>query len=217
MDSLVERLLKLDTCAVSDALDRLGQAGVVLGIPPTAPPAKIGGRIVTMRLVDRTTANQATTRHLGTSAIEAAQAGDVIVVENGRSDAAAWGGILSAAAKYKGIAGVIVDGAARDIDEARELEFPVFARNAVPLTARGRIVEESFNQPVRIGRIDVGPGDLVLADGSGVVFLAAEKAQEVIENAEMIAAREAKMKAAVLAGDRVSEVMGRDYETMLTR
>src|SRR6266545_4099181 len=217
MDSLVERLLKLDTCAVSDALDRLGQVGVVLGIAPTAPPAKIGGRIVTMRLVDRTAANQATTRHLGTSAIEAAQAGEVIVVENGRSDAAAWGGILSAAAKYKGIAGVIVDGAARDIDEARELEFPVFARNAVPLTARGRIVEESFNQPVRIGRIDVSPGDLVLADGSGVVFLAAEKAQEVIENAEMIAAREAKMKEAVMSGDRVSEVMGRDYETMLTR
>ena len=217
MDSLVERLLKLDSCAVSDALDRLGQVGVVLAIPPTAPPAKIGGRVVTMRLVDRTAANQATTRHLGTSAIEAAQAGDVIVVENGRSDAAAWGGILSAAAKYKGIAGVIVDGAARDIDEARELEFPVFARNAVPLTARGRIVEESFNQPVRIGRIDVSPGDLVLADGSGVVFLAAEKAQEVIENAEMIAAREAKMKEAVMVGDRVSEVMGRDYETMLTR
>ena len=217
MDSLVERLLKLDSCAVSDALDRLGQVGVVLGIPPTAPPAKIGGRVVTMRLVDRTAANQATTRHLGTSAIEAAQAGDVIVVENGRSDAAAWGGILSAAAKYKGIAGVIVDGAARDIDEARELEFPVFARNAVPLTARGRIVEESFNQPVRIGRIDVSPGDLVLADGSGVVFLNAEKAQEVIENAEMIAAREAKMKEAVMVGDRVSEVMGRDYETMLTR
>ena len=61
------------------------------------------------------------------------------------------------------------------------------------------------------------PGDLVLADGSGVVFLAAEKAQEVIENAEMIAAREAKMKEAVMSGDRVSEVMGRDYETMLTR
>jgi 4-hydroxy-4-methyl-2-oxoglutarate aldolase len=217
MDDLVERLLKLDSCAVSDALDRLGQTGVVLGIPPTAPPAKIAGRVVTMRLVDRTQANQATTRHLGTSAIEAANPGDVIVVEHGRSDAAAWGGILSAAAKTKGIAGVIVDGAARDIDESRELEFPVFARSAVPLTARGRIVEESFNQPVRIGRIDVTPGDLVLADGSGVVFLASDKAQEIIESAEMIAAREAKMKEAVMAGDRVSEVMGRDYETMLTR
>src|SRR4051812_37090227 len=207
MEPLVERLLKLDTCAVSDALDRLGQVGVVLGLPPTAPPAKIAGRVVTMRLVDRTQANSATTRHLGTAAIEAADAGDVIVIENGRSDAAAWGGILSAAAKYKGIAGVIVDGAARDIDESRELGLPVFARYAVPLTARGRIVEASYNQPVRIGRIEVSPGDLVLADGSGVVFIAADKAEEVLQNAEMIAAREAKMKEAVLKGDRVSEVM----------
>jgi regulator of RNase E activity RraA len=170
-----------------------------------------------MRLVDRTKANSETTRHLGTAAIEAANAGDVIVVEHGRADAAAWGGILSAAAKTKGIAGVIVDGAARDIDESRELEFPVFARHAVPLTARGRIVEESFQQQVKIGRIVVNPGDLVLADGSGVCFLAADKAQEVIENAEMIAGREALMKEAVMRGDRVSEVMGRDYEQMLTR
>jgi regulator of RNase E activity RraA len=217
LDELVERLKKLDTCAVSDALDRLGQVGVVLGLPPTGGPAKIAGRVVTMRLVDRTQANQATTRHLGTAAIEAANPGDVICIEHGRSDAAAWGGILSAAAKTKGVAGVVCDGAARDIDEARELEFPVFARYNVPLTARGRIVEESFQQPIRVGRIDVNPGDLVLADGSGVVFLAADKAQEVIENAEMIAGREALMKEAVMRGDRVSEVMGRDYEQMLTR
>ena len=112
---------------------------------------------------------------------------------------------------------MIVDGAARDIDEARELEFPVFARSATPQTARGRIVEESFNEPVKIGRIDVSPGDLALADGSGVCFLPAARAEEIIKTAEDIAAREAKMKEAVLAGDPVTEVMGRDYERMLSR
>jgi regulator of RNase E activity RraA len=217
VDELVQRLLKLDTCAVSDSLDRLGLTGVVLGIVPTAPPAKIGGRVVTMKLVDRNAENSVTTTHLGTHAIEAANPGDVIVVQHGRSDAACWGGILSAAAKTKGVAGVVCDGAARDIDEARELEFPVFSRSATPMTARGRIVEESFNQTVQIGRIEVHPGDLVLADGSGVAFLAAAKAEEVIAGAEMIAAREALMKEAVLRGDNVVEVMGRDYEQMLAR
>jgi regulator of RNase E activity RraA len=222
--ALVSRLLRLDTCAVADALDRLGLTGVVLGIAPMSPPAKAGGRVVTMKLVDRTPANlpagQAgaqTTRHLGTAAIEGAGAGDVIVIEHARLDAAGWGGILSAAAKHKGLAGVVCEGAVRDIDEARDLGFPVFARAAVPLTARGRVVEESFNQPIRVGGVDVAPGDLVLADGSGVAFIAAAKAREVIEAAEAIAAREARMKDAVLAGDRVSEVMGRDYETMLQR
>jgi regulator of RNase E activity RraA len=217
LDDLVQRLLKLDTCAVSDALDRLGLTGVVLGIPPTAPPAKVAGRVVTMKLVDRNAENSATTTHLGTKAIQAAAPGDVIVVEHGRFDAACWGGILSAAARTKGIAGVICDGAARDIDEARELEFPVFARAAVPLTARGRVVEVSHQEPVQIGRIAVAPGDLVLADGSGVTFIAAAKGEEVIAAAETIAAREALMKEAVLRGDNVVDVMGRDYETMLSR
>jgi len=216
VDETVARLLKLDTCAVSDAIDRLGLAGVVLGIPPTAPPAKIGGRVVTVRLVEAGRAGPSG-RHLGTAAIEAAAPGDVIVIESGRLDAAGWGGILSAAAKTRGVAGVVVDGAARDIDEARELAFPIFARAAVPLTARGRLVEQSFNQPVTIGGVAVRPGDLVLADGSGVAFIAADRAGEVIAAAEAIAAREAKMKEAVLAGQPASEVMGRDYETMLER
>ena len=138
-------------------------------------------------------------------------------MQHGRTDAAGWGGILSAAAKTRGLAGVIVDGAARDIDESRELEFPIFARSATPMTARNRIVEESTNEPVIIGRIVVHPGDLVLADGSGVVFLAAAEAEEAIAGAEMIAGREALMKAAVLQGDPVTEVMGRDYEQMLAR
>jgi regulator of RNase E activity RraA len=217
VDDLVERLLKLDACALSDASDRLGLTTVVLGIGPTAPPAKIAGRVMTMKLVDRNADNSVTTTHLGTHAIETANPGDVIVVQHGRTDAAGWGGILSAAAKTRGVAGVIVDGAARDIDESRELEFPVFARAAVPLTARGRIVEESYNEPVQIGRVRVEPGDLVLADGSGVVFIPAAKGEEVIAAAEMIAARESLMKEAVLKGDPVTEVMGRDYETMLTR
>jgi regulator of RNase E activity RraA len=217
MDALVERLQKLDACALSDASDRLGLTTVVLGISPTSPPAKIAGRVVTMKLVDRNSENSATTTHLGTHAIGAANPGDVIVIQHGRTDAAGWGGILSAAAKTKGIAGVICDGAARDIDEARELEFPVFARAAVPLTARGRIVEESYQEPVVIGRVPVSPGDLVFADGSGVVFLPAARAEEIIQNAEMIAGREALMKEAVLRGDNVIEVMGRDYEQMLAR
>jgi 4-hydroxy-4-methyl-2-oxoglutarate aldolase len=215
MDELVERLLKLDTCAVSDALDRLGLPGVVLGVSPMSPPAKIGGRVVTVKLVNAD--GRTATRHLCTAAIEASNSGDVIAIENPRLDAAGWGGILSAAAKTKGVAGVLCDGAARDIDESRELDLPVFARAAVPRTARSRVIEESFNTPIRFGDVTVNPGDLVLADGSGVAFLVAAQAKEVIEAAENIAAREAKMKEAVLAGDRVSEVMGRDYETMLTR
>ena len=155
-------------------------------------------------------------RHLCTAAVEAAEPGDIIVIEQRSGiDAAGWGGILSNAAKVAGVAGVICDGPVRDVVESRDLDFPVFSRSVTPRTARGRIVEEAFGQPVTIGDVIVNPGDLVIADASGVVFVAADKADDVVATAETIAAREAAMTKDVLAGQPVSQVMGASYEHML--
>lgn len=211
--SLEARLLNLDTCAVSDALDRLGLSGAAIGIMPMWHCPKIAGRVLTVQLKPKTT--EPSTRHLCTAAIEAAEAGNVIVVDNeGRTNAAGWGGILSQAAKVKGVAGVIVDGAIRDLDESHEIRFPVYARSAIPCTARGRIVETSFNEPITVGGVWVKPGDLVLADSSGVVFISAERVGEVLDTAEGIAEREREMTKAVQAGKSVVEVMGANYERM---
>ena len=214
-DDAVARLRRLDTPAVSDALDRLGLTGTVPGIAPLTVEGRIAGRVLTVKL--GTGAPVAgPPRHLCTAAVEAAGPGDVVVVEQRTGiDAAGWGGILSNAAKRRGIAGVVCDGPVRDVAEARALDFPVFARSATPTTARGRIVEEAFNGAVRIGEATVEPGDLVIADASGVVFVAAAHAAEVVATAETIAAREAAMTRDILAGRPVGEVMGADYEAML--
>lgn len=211
----VSRLGKLDTPAVSDALDRLGLKGTVIGLIRLTTGQRIAGRVITVKL--GTGAHAAgPPRHLCTTAVEAAEPGDILVIEQRTGiDAAGWGGILSNAAKAAGIAGVIVDGPARDVDESRDLGFPVFARSATATTARGRIVELSTNDPVTVGEVTVTPGDLVIADGSAVVFVAAGKVDEVLETAETIAAREAAMTKDVLAGKPVSQVMGADYEHML--
>lgn len=212
---LIDRLHKLDTCAVSDALDQLGLHGVAQGIHQLTATARIAGRVVTVKL-KRPAAGEQPPRHLGAGAIMAASPGDVIVIDHqGRDDAAGWGGILSTAAQTRGVAGVIVDGACRDVDEARTLGFPVFARSATPRTARGRAIEESFNEPVSIAGITVRAGDLVIADGTGVVFIPAARAEEVLTAAEQIAAREAAMTREVLSGRPVTEVMGHSYERML--
>ena len=86
-----------------------------------------------------------------------------------------------------------------------EAGFPVWARAAVPVTARGRLAERGSDVPVLFDGVLVTPGDLVLADGSGVVFLPADRATEIIETAERLAARQDAMRDAVLgrpAGDR---------------
>jgi 4-hydroxy-4-methyl-2-oxoglutarate aldolase len=213
-DDLVARLAKLDTCAVSDALDRLGLSGAVNGLHPMWQCPRTVGRVITVKL--KRAGAERPARHLGTAAVEAATLGDVIVIDHGgRLEAAGWGGILSLAAKVKGVAGVIVDGACRDVDESRDVGLPIFARAGTPVTARGRIVEESFNEPIRIGHVAVSPGDLVIADWSGVVFVSRVRAEEIVKTAEEIAAREAQMAEAVRAGRSVVEVMGAGYERML--
>jgi regulator of RNase E activity RraA len=139
----------------------------------------------------------------------------VIVVQHPGGRAAGWGGILSLAATVRGIEGVVVDGPVRDVDEAASLGFPVFARSVTPVTARGRIAEADWNVPVAIDGCTVTPGDLVLADRSGVVFAPAARAAEIIAVAAQIAAREADMAAAVRGGAAVSQVMNSTYERLL--
>jgi len=216
-ENLASRLNRLDACAVSDALDKLGLAGVVTGIHRLSTERKIAGRVLTVKL-GLIQAPINATRHLSTAAIEAAEPGDIIVVEQRTGvDAAAWGGVLSRGAQLRGVAGVICEGRARDVDESRQLDFPVFARDHTSRTARGRVVEVGTNVPVLVGHIPVSPGDYVIADGSAVVFVAHSEILLVLEAAEAIARREAAMVQALAEGKRISEVMGASYENMLER
>ena len=212
---LAARLARLDTCGVSDAMDRLGLQGAVLGLRPMWPCPRIAGEAITVRL-RRAEHGEHAPRHLGTAAVEAGGPGMVIVIEHhDREDAAGWGGILSLAAHIKGIEGVIVDGTCRDVDDSRGVGFPVYARAATPMTARGRVVEASMGEPIRVGDLHVQAGDFVIADWSGVVFIPAPRAEDVIRTAETLAEREAQMAEAVRAGRSVVEVMGANYESML--
>lgn len=214
MALLVERLAKLDACSVSDALDKLGLPGAVNGLSPLTVRRRVAGRAVTVKL--GAPMEGLPKRHLGAGAVMISEPGDVIVVEHrGRTDVSGWGGLLSRGAVMKGVSAVIVDGACRDLDEAAELELPIYARAATPTTARGRVAEHAFNEPITVAGLAVRPGDLVIADASGVVFVPADKAEAVIATAEKIFAREQLMAADIERGRPIGEVMGADYEDML--
>jgi 4-hydroxy-4-methyl-2-oxoglutarate aldolase len=212
----VARLSALDSCAVSDALDKLGMKGSVTGIHRFTTEQRIAGRVLTVKLDHAE--GRSSTRHLCTTAIDAATPGDIIVVEQRTGlDAASWGGNLAIGAKMRKVAGVIVEGPARDIDDCRKLDFPVFARSHTSRTARGRIVEVATNETIAVGEAEVNPGDYVVADGSGVVFIAASEIARVLEAAEAIVAREEAMAQALREGVPISQVMGANYETMLKK
>jgi len=216
VSDLVARLSNLDSCAITDALDKLGLPGSVTGIHRFTTENRIAGRVLTVKL-DRAE-GRSNTRHLCTTAIDSAQPGEIIVVEQRTGiDAASWGGNLAIGAKMRKVAGVIVEGPARDIDDCRRLDFPVFARTHTARTARGRIVEVATNEPILVGDVKVSPGDYVVADGSGVVFVAHSEIERVLETAEGIMAREEAMAQALRDGTPIGQVMGASYETMLKR
>ena len=104
------------------------------------------------------------------------------------------------------------------IDEARELNFPVYARGAVPMTARGRVMQESFNQEIQFAGVQCHSGDLVIADGSGVVIIAKEKEQEVVAAAEAIYQKEQEMADGIRKGYSGLEMLEKlGYEQMLKK
>ncbi len=217
---LLARLAGLDTCACSDAMDKLGlPPGAALGLRALTVARKVTGRVLTVQLGPLAGARSGAAtppRHLATAAIEAASPGDVIVVAaSGRLDAAAWGGVLSLAAAERGVGGVIIDGACRDVDSAAGLGLPVYALAATPLTARGRHAEVEWNIPVRVAGVPVRPGDLVVADGSGVVFIPERDVPRVLPLAEEVTAAEDAMSVRIKRGEPVSRVLSADYEQML--
>jgi 4-hydroxy-4-methyl-2-oxoglutarate aldolase len=213
----VARLRKVDCCAVSDALDSLNLKGVVSGLPQRSGEGRIAGQVITVKL-GIGAAPAGPPRHLCTTAIETGGSDNVIVVEQRTGvEAGGWGGLLSLGAKARGIAGVIVEGPMRDVDQSIELEFPVFARSLTALTARGRISEQATNVPVQIGDITVQPGDYVIADRSAVIIVSQADIDRVLPAAERIAAKEEEMVRHIGAGRPIGTVMGGNYEHLLER
>lgn len=214
-ESNVQRLRRLDCCAVSDALDKLQLPGTMTGLPQRSGAGRIAGRAITVKL-GTGAPPPGPARHLGCTAIEQAGPDNIIVVEQRTGvEAGSWGGLLSLGAKVRGVAGVVADGPVRDIDEALDFDFPVFSRALTAFTARSRVVEQGTNVPVQIGNVTVEEGDYVVADRSAVIFIASRDIARVLETAEAIVRKESVMAKAILGGTPIGEVMGGNYEHML--
>lgn len=211
------RLSAIDCCALSDALDKLGFAGQVTGLRRESGAGRVAGVAVTVKL-GTGDPPPGPPVHLGVKAIEAADQHTVIVVEQRTGvEAGCWGGLLTRGARHANVRGVVADGPVRDIDEARELEFPIFTNQVTCFTARARVVEKATNVPVEIGPVTVNPGDYIVADDSAVIVIRPENVAAVLRAAEDIAAREAGMIAEMAKGTRMSDVLGGNYEHMLKK
>ena len=124
------------------------------------------------------------------AAIYRAAAGSVIVVQSGDTRAALAGGNVCAVAQRRGIAGFVLDGVVRDLDEVRAIDFPVFARGLMPAPG-GKTAVAPLNEPVICGGVRVQAGDIVVADDEGIAVVPGFRQDEVLRDATAKAAAEA--------------------------
>lgn len=213
-EELAERLGKAGTTALSDALDKLGIDGQILGVMPVVRTMRFAGRAFTIRMLP-----VGLTKGIVGDYIDDVAPGQVVVIDNdGRLDATVWGDILTWVASEKGIAGTVIDGVCRDSDRCVELAYPVFARANTMRTGKDRVTADAYNVPVQIAGIRVAAGDWLMGDADGVVAIPADRAEEVLTLAEEIEGVEDQIRAAVKRGQRLDEARaGLGYHALQTK
>lgn len=207
---LIERISRLGTSTLANALDNAGlHNNVIAQIKAVAPGFRFAGPAVTVKESAGAHGDYTSDDFAVGAIIDAAQAGDIIVVDAGGAQCSTWGGMASLAAKLKGVAGLIVDGAVRDLEEMIEFEFPVFSRHMVPTTGRLRLKIEAINVPVVIDGVNVAPGDIIAADGTGAVCLPGAPAEDITALAEKLARDDDAAVRDLRAGLSFSEAMAK--------
>ncbi|MDV2481721.1 bifunctional hexulose-6-phosphate synthase/ribonuclease regulator [Methanoculleus sp. Wushi-C6] len=196
-DAAIRRLF--EAVSAPNVTDAMHRKGAMSGVFSLCGRVKAVGRAVTVRTVAGDWAKPV-------EAIDVAGPGDLLVISNdGRTDVAPWGELATHSAKNRGIAGVVIDGAVRDVDDIREMKFPVFATATVPNAGDPKGLGEINTEIACCGQ-EVRPGDWIVADESGVVVVPRERAYEVARRAMEVKKTEERIREEIRRGKTLSEI-----------
>ena len=199
--SILERIATWPTSLAYEAAGKLG--GMSGEVRPIVPGARLTGPAFTVRCFPADM--RAVVR-----AIDSARPGDVLVIDVGPQErTTTWGGTASRAARNRGLAGCVTNGAVRDLEEIVEVGLPVFATGIRP---QGVLKNHPgwIGIPVAVGGVPVHPGDLVIGDADGVVVVPRDRLDDVLERAPEIERAEADKLEHVNSGGSLSRFFGLD-------
>jgi 3-hexulose-6-phosphate synthase/6-phospho-3-hexuloisomerase len=181
---------------ITDAMHR---KGAMAGVFSMCGNVKMAGRAVTVHTIAGDWAKPV-------EAIDIAKKNEVIVINNdGVTDVAPWGELATLSCKRKGISGVVIDGAVRDVDDIRAMKFPLFAKAIVPNAGEPKGFGE-INAEIRCAGQYVRPGDWIIGDESGVVVVPQERAYEIARRALEVRKNEERIREEIRRGSTLSEV-----------
>ena len=188
--------LQVSSPNITDAMHR---KGAMAGVFSVCGNVKMVGRAVTVQTIAGDWAKPV-------EAIDVAKKNEVIVINNdGVTDIAPWGELATLSCKRKGISGVVIDGAVRDVDDIRAMKFPLFAKAIVPNAGEPKGFGE-INAEIRCAGQYVRPGDWIIGDESGVVVVPQERAYEVARRALEVRKNEERIREEITRGSTLSEV-----------
>jgi len=194
-EELVSILRIVSSPNISDAMHR---KGAMRDIHPINLGTKIVGRAITVQTFAGDWAKPV-------EAIDLAGPGNVLVIYNGSNNIAPWGGLATLSCKNRGIEGVVVDGAVRDVDEIRALNYPIFSSGITPNAGDPKGMGE-INAEITCGGQLVRPGDYIVGDDSGVVVIPKERAYEIARRAKEVEKMESRLYEEIRRGKTLSQV-----------
>jgi len=194
-ENIREVLEEVSTANISDAMHRQEALREIFSI---APGTKMVGQAVTVRTYPGDWAKPV-------EAIDEAEEGDVIMIDAGGVGPAVWGELASHSAKIKNLAGVVIDGAIRDVTEIRRMKFPAFAKIITPTAGEPKGFGE-IDVPVNISGTKVFPRDWVIGDDDGVVIMPNKKATEFTNRAMDVLERENRIRKEIEQGGTLGKV-----------
>ncbi|MDB4444365.1 RraA family protein [bacterium] len=214
--SIIDQFLEFEdlTSTVSDVLDTLGLQTTIPAsyLPPIITGRKVVGPAVTIRnIAEKKTPTQGYIdrdfiRMASRELFYLAEPGDIAVSDfGGNPEVSNMGGVAMLLAKVRGVAGAVVNGAIRDVGTALEIDFPVWCRGKTPISGKFRLAAIEINGPVTLYNVVVVPGDLIIADDSGVCIVPYDKVDLVLKEVKMIQESEAKMIDMVRRNAPISE------------
>lgn len=187
---------KVSTCNICDAMHN---RGAMIGLHPIIRGIHMVGRAVTVKTMDGDWAKTV-------EAIDEAKEGDVLVIQAGEGRQAVWGELATLSAARKGIAGVVIDGAVRDVQIIEQIGLPVFAKKIVAEAGEAKGYGE-IGCEIVCGGQRVRKGDWIIGDDNGVVVVPKEDAQEIANRAINVMERENRIREEIRRGSTLSKVL----------
>lgn len=196
-DPIIENII--ETVSTSNISDAMHHQGEMRGLMPVTSNRRFHGKAITVRAYPGDWSKTV-------QSIDAAEEGDVIVIDAHGSRVALWGELASRSAMSKKIAGLIIDGGVRDIHEIREMGFPVFARCISPAAGEPKGMGE-INVPIRCAGVEVSPGDYVVADDNGIVVIPKARRTEILKRARYVKEKEDRVKKEIGDGKTLGQIL----------